>query len=60
MPRDPLKRIEVHMDGSREERLVAALREMVEAHSNQNVGLGASKRRLEAIRNARELLSTVQ
>ena len=33
-----------------------ALREMVEAHSLSNIGLEASKRRLAAIKRARELL----
>lgn len=37
--------------------LRAALMEMVIAHSMANVGLGASKRRLEAIKKARATLA---
>lgn len=43
-------------DVARIQKLEAALREMLEAHSFANIGIGASRRRLFAIEKARAAL----
>jgi len=39
------------------DKIRAALEELVESYSMRNVGINASKRRLQAIKNARKLLA---
>lgn len=39
--------------------LVSALREMLAAHSNENIGVGASVRRIKAKEQARAVLAKV-